>query len=49
MNVEIVNMVMGYVKNLDPEDARDILMVAVMPLVCVIIEDLIKEGKIKLC
>lgn len=49
MRVEIANMVLEYMKNLNPEVARDLLTVAMMSLVCVIIEELVDEGKIKLC
>lgn len=49
MNIEIANMVTEYLKNLSTVAARDLLMVTMMPMVCVVIEDLINEGKIKLC
>lgn len=47
--MNISTIIMDYSKSLDAEDGKDLLLVTVMPLVCTIIEDLVDEGKIKLC
>lgn len=49
MREEIANMTMEYAKSLNADDAKDLLTFTIMPLVCTVIEDMINEGKIKLC
>lgn len=47
--MKISSIIMEYSKSLDANDGKDLLIATVMPLVCTILEDLINEGKIKLC
>lgn len=49
MRVDTADLIMRYLKNIDADTAKDILQVTIMPLVCVVIEDLLNEGKIELC
>lgn len=47
--LKISSIIMEYSKSLDANDGKDLLIATVMPLVCTVIEDLVNEGKIKLC
>ena len=47
--MKISSIIMEYSRSLDANDGKDLLVATVMALVCTILEDLINEGKIKLC
>ena len=53
MNTELIikisNMVSEYTESINADEAKCLLNVTIMPLVCTVIEDMINEGKIKLC
>ena len=47
--ISISQMITEYAKSIHTDNAKDILTVTIMPLVCTVIDDLVNEGKIKLC